>query len=697
MGKLFAYEWYKLGKRRLFLLLAGVLLAANIVAIYAQEQYTSAWFYIWEQRESFLRFQAGDTSADSDHYYQKAVDSQLEYLDSYGVFIGQMSDRAEQLNQSLLFDGNRVFLEGNLEKTQRDFAPFQGLELKVDNCFGVAGYAGYSTGILFLLVFLGVLAYYVLFVERDAGLLLLLKGCRRGHTGLGLGKLGTLLTGAAAYTVLQEGGTIGFYGIVYGYGDLARPVQSAQVFRNCALPLSVGEALAVNVLIRLAVALFLASVLYLGGMALRSKSGAVAMIGCVLGGLWGLNQVFTVNSQLNWLKCVNPFFCWDMEQTLGTYLNLNFFSHPVGKGVCAGVVGLIAGCGCAAMGVYLFHRTCQVRVKGSVELAADWLRGKMAWMSRHTNLLRFEGNKPLIQQKKVLVLLLLAAWCVWSCYGVYQPKYFGMAEDAAYEAYLQRWQGKITQETLDDIAEERERLNGIEAQMTQLLDSDQPDAAWTIKVLEAELDMWTDGLHRLEQQLEGLKARGADLFEVYLVNELAYIRIWRDVSGQVREWLLGTVMMLILVNGLYPMDEQRGLIALLRSTRNGQEKLDRSKNIVALLLSMAACLMSQLPLLVRYWEIDHFTVAGQDLSYLTPYMFRSGITLGGLLALVFLCKLAMFLLVGMGAVQLSKRMKHETLATVVTAGVAGVAAAVLIQIHCDVTVLICDLLTVPMW
>ena len=182
--KLFGYEWLKLWQRRLFVILAGLLLAANLLTLYILEKNTSAFFYVCENRDMYQAFQSGDTSVDSNGWYQEQLDAHSAYQQSYAAFIGEMASRAEQMRATALFSDQDSFVYRNLRQTCADFAPFGGLERKLDNDFGLRALSDYDSGVLFLLVFLAVLAYFVIFYERDAGLTLLNSSGRMYVSGL---------------------------------------------------------------------------------------------------------------------------------------------------------------------------------------------------------------------------------------------------------------------------------------------------------------------------------------------------------------------------------------------------------------------------------------------------------------------------------------------------------------------------------
>lgn len=417
--KLIWYEWVKLGQKRLFWVLAAALLAGNLLTMYTFEKNTDTFFYVHEQSEAYQAFQAGDTSVNANNWYQADVDAQTAYMQSYDTFIDEMEARAEQMSQTVIFAEQDSYVHRNLFQTCADFAHLSGLELEMDNCFGLRSIAGYGNGVLFLLVFLAVLTYYVIFYERDMGLTLLLKGNRYGHMPLALSKLAVMFGATILYTLIQEVGTVLFFGWLYGYGDMGRPIQSASLFRNCAHLLTVGQGLTAIVLIRIVVAVLFVCVLFCVGMCIKNEAAAVVSTIVVLGGEYLLSKAIPISSGLNWLKCVNPFYSWDMGAVLGEYLNLNLFGWPVNKGLCA----IAATAGVAILlpvtGVLVFDKTCQVRANSYWERVMQWIRARLSFLSRRISLLYYEFYKMMFQQKKDIVFVLMLAWCIYEIVGAF--------------------------------------------------------------------------------------------------------------------------------------------------------------------------------------------------------------------------------------------------------------------------------------
>ena len=162
------------------------------------------------------------------------------------------------------------------------------------------------------------------------------------------------------------------------------------------------------------------------------------------------------------------------------------------------------------------------------------------------------------------------------------------------------------------------------------------------------------------------------------MDERSYTALWWDTGRDLALFFGGSAILLFFTGGIHTMDERKRMLPLLRSTKNGRRKLEQSKSACALLCALLVFTVTEAPLFLRYYRIDHFATAGQRLCDFTQVPFTSGAPLWTLLAGTFLLKALCYLAVCLGGSKLSKAVKNETVA--VLAGV-GIVGAVTILLH----------------
>lgn len=685
------YEWVKLGKKKLFIVFSILLLAVNLLTLYAYEKYTDRFFYGYEQREKYEAYLQGDETADIEEYYKWDREQQEAYIDSYPSFIDGMEERAKRLQGTSFYKDRESYAYRNLVKSCKDFAPFSRIVLEAGSCFGLKALAGYNGSVLFVLLYLAVLAYYVLFFERDMNLLLLLKGSRKGHAPLAAAKLSVMAFGAFFYTFFLEGSAVLLLGWMYGYGNLGRAVQSLSIFRNCIYSLTVGEMLAVTVLVRAVAAVVFACVLFCIGMLLKNEFIAAALACVVLGVEYIVSRFFSINGSFGGIKCVNPFYCWDIRQVLGEYYNLNIWGYPVGKNLCAGFMAALLVPVFCVVGIFAFHKTCQVRTGGRIEVFLQWLRGRTGFLGRHTGLLYFEFYKMLVQQKKGIVLAILIIWGIYEIHGVYEQEYYATAREASYHYYIGRIQGLVTEETFAFMEEEEASMQKKWDELMKIDGTSDGDETRRIMIM-AELERYEEAFSLVQEQLEKLQEKKGDIKEKYLLDEMAYEDLWQDTKTDITLWFFGAAVIIYFISGIYALDEKKKMQNLLRSTRNGREHLNRSRSYCAIICTGVLFFIMELPLFLRYAKIDGFSTAGQRLCDITNTSFSAGMPLGCMVALLFLLKALSFFAVCFAGIKLSKAIKGELPAMFAGIGCAGVIAMVLYHFGWDINMLFIYLL-----
>ena len=89
-------------------------------------------------------------------------------------------------------------------------------------------------------------------IDRKYGMLILLKSCRQGRTGLALGKIGGLLMASVCVEIFTFLVHLLTLIAAFGCGDLTAPVQSIPDFYESALPINILTYLIIFVLLKIA-------------------------------------------------------------------------------------------------------------------------------------------------------------------------------------------------------------------------------------------------------------------------------------------------------------------------------------------------------------------------------------------------------------------------------------------------------------
>ncbi len=695
MGKeksIVGFEFKKICKVRWVWIFFIILLFGNLFALYLHEKNTPAYHYIFEQRVEYESYLKGNREVDRDGFYQEDEEKQKEYAATYPVFLEGMTERAKGLEGLSAFSREDSFVYRNLEKTCKDFEPLYGTVIEQDNCFGVRKFASYNWGFFFFCIFLAILSYVLFYQERNRGLLLLLKGTKNGHVPLITAKVAVMFFISAGYLLLQEISSAWLLGYFYGYGNWNRSVQSVSEFRNCPKQMTVLGLLVGMIVVRLVLAELLALLIFVISISIRNELLAISCGGAILAAEYWLYQGLDLSGSLNGLKCSNLFFCWNARNVFGTYVNLNIFGHAVGKEQCTVVIATILAILFLAGGILKFHFSYQIHTKSRLEKVQLWIRKKLGFLWRHVGIFRFECWKVLFQQKKCFVLLLSGIICCVEVRDVTGNQYYDSLSVAVYHSYLSELHGKVTDESIKFVADEQEYVKELERQLEALGDTTTGKNMFLAQQLKTEFESKGEAVEMLVAQLDALRQKEGSIYEKYWVDEQAYLSVWYDVGTDLSLGAVGLIGTILWLSGIYPADEKKGMVPLLRSTRWGRERLCRKKNGCAVIGTILMFFLAELPIGIRYFLIDNGQVLGQKMSDLTLLALRGNLTMGVFLIVVFLGKALLFAATSYTGLLLSRKCGNEMVTNIIAIGTIGILLIVLYYFRMDISTTLLSLL-----
>ena len=694
-------ETSKLLRRKQFRILMAVLFLGNLLVLYSYQKQSPAYHYVYEQKERYLQFLEESQNADllsddsmdtTDAFYRNDQIRQQEYQNIYPDFLNEMQERSDNLKKFEVISDENSFAYRNLDKTCRDFSDLKGTKIQQDNCFGIRAFADYDLGILFLLMCVVIICWFLVFEERDTGLFLLTKGTKHGHTPLILGKLTAAGVMTAVYILLQEIFEIGFLGWMYGYGDLGRSIQSVPEFRNCPYRLTVGEGLLAMVGIRVFTAIVVSFVMVLLSIMIRNAIAAILTAGILFGAEFAIERIFSISGSFNIIKCINPFFCWNMISSLGTYQNLNLFGHAAGKANCAFAAGIVLWIACLVLGVYIFNNSYQIHTQSRLESVFLLVRKKNGFFWRHTHLLRFEGSKVLWQQKRWIVFVFLIIWSVGELSAQMGIRSFSDPAKAVYTTWISDISGPVTEESLQYIRDKEDYLHSLEQKMQQYGEELTPAEQLSLQITMDEYSCLSSGASLLFAQRDALMAKPGSIYDKYWVNEPDYEDKINDRRMDITAFMIGGIAVILCTCCIYPADEKKKTVYMLRATRRGRNYFERRKNLCGILLGILCFFLSEFPVFFGYYRIDHFRAVRQKLCDMTRYQYQTSLTLGGMIALIFLVKFVIFLLLSILVLKLSRVAKNETVTAIISCGIILILGFICYHFRFDVGIVLSQLL-----
>ena len=695
---LFLNELKKLCGRKQFVLLSAVLLIMQVFTLYAYERNTEEFYYLYEHKDDYEEVVNPISEDIPVTFYEELEASKKAYKEEYDVFLNEMLIRAEKIKNSSIFGKNDPYKIRDLDKTVKDYEKLKGMTISMDHYTAVKKYGVYIPGIIFEILFVLLLLYFGFYEDKEKGYYPLLRSSKHGHAAFAAAKFVVFIVCTVVYVILQEALTIGVLSYLYGAGDITAPVQSVPLFRNCAMKISILGMYGISALFKILSLFVIMALFFMLGMLF----GRIILPVLILAGTVGVElllwRTIKTTSAVRVFHFINIFSLFVPSESVGAYANFNLFGYPVGKNVVSGIFFLAVGLAGAVLGVFFFSVRHQVRREGFIEKLLLKLRTKLHVLQEGRNLLFLEFFKTLLQQKKILALILVIYYAVTLTQNAMLPVTFSKLEDASYEYYALKLQGEYTERQTEIIREEEQHIEDMRTEMMEYMTSEEGDPQWNqimAESIQSQITMYSSGLSQAQMQLQFMdifiEQEGTQDQRHYFINMPRYKRFFSRYRNHLAEWLIAAAAVIFLSAGLHAADEKTGMTRLIRSTKNGRGKINGTRLGVTLILSFAVFLCIAVPDFIRIYRIDGLACMKAQFADFVPERFPQGLTIGGAYICAVLIRLFSLLGLGVASLSLSRRLKSEMTTILVLMGAAILIAVFGYLMSTDVITLILKL------
>lgn len=585
--------------------LACILLGRDDTAEWLWEELQGYEGTDWEKRlKEELPWKREDVVPFDLHKLYNNFESRLVYQESYPEFLETVAQQAESMENMSLFTNVDGFAKRNIEQTAEKYSQLSDIALGIDfsPMVDVGTRSDLADGLLLILVLL--LGWQICFREQEEGLYTMLHSAKKGYLPLAGAKAFAFFILLGMVSLLLYGSQMAMAGMIYGIGNMDMAVQSISEYRNCAFPVTVGAYLVLFLGIKIAAAVVLGC-LFLIGAAIgnRFHFSAIVYFG-IIAAEYGAYRLIDGLSAANVLKYANVFAILDTHACFSEYRNLNLFSYAFPAELAKwiyGIVFLILGTGAFQISF------CSDRSRRGRGTRYKIWRKAPVTPGKHSRLLVHESYKFFVLSGMALFLILLGAASVKMATGI--PDYSLNQKGEAYRYYVGLLEGKYTDETSELLR--REEL---------ILDMEDDEARSMQEDLEAgtitqkEYDKWYEGrraliqvrsegfLTVLDQEQTILRAAqeyGLDRVGFADTYQLTYLFL--DDKNQGIFAVLLLVSIIFSISGLFGIEEQYGLMPLIRSTRHGRQDTMGRKLVLSVIGTTLAYLILYVPYYIRIW------------------------------------------------------------------------------------------------
>ena len=539
---------------------------------------------------------------------------QAKYLIDYPKYLERVQTQAWNMQHTSLFGGDpNSFVYRNIVKTAEDFSGCSAEGIRLGNDRAIRDWLDFSWADW------GFLASILLLVmsfqeERQKGLSAIIRSCPGGR-----GKLqGTRLVILALYSA---GMTLLLYylpliislSVNGGWEDLARPVQSLIEFQKCTAQMTVAEFLAEFFFVKTACGFLLGVLIWflLSFLEQVQLCWVVTAAGLVMEYL--LYAFIPPQSIFSPLRYINVFSYVFTSELYTQYVNINFFSFPVGRRTLLMALLAVLSAVLGAATVFLLPKRYPFGNRDRLGKWVDvWNRVGDA-LRRPLGLYGYEWYKLLFLGAGGLALI---AGVLLSRDLPINSGAYNSLEDMVYRQYVAKVQGPVTESTFDYIEKARQSL----------------------ETSQMDISDFEEALTRLEQTISDLDDGD------WVVDETPFMNIYGSKAWytQRNSALIALIVLVACLASLFSVEQDGAVRKLLRSTPRGRKRLFWIKYAVALSVTAVVWLL----VFGQEWQVARKLLG--DVILAAPcgsiaILDGYPLTVEGFLALLYLCKGVMLL------------------------------------------------------
>jgi hypothetical protein len=513
--------------------------------------------------------------------------------------------------------------------TKISLAPSRGVKLVFENEI---------TDII--LLFQIVLVCLISFMrEKEKGQLHFLRTHFYGRQVSLLSKIAADILFTGIMILLMYGTNIfcGWY--LYGLGPLGRSLQSVSGYIGTGIGGTVASAM-VLFLLHKWLYFSLIAVVILFFMILCNSIGVYTFILAWMGISSILYRQISDSSHAAWLKNINIIAYLHTGRMFASYRCINLFGNPVSYQCFAVVSAFMVAVAVVSVSVYLYSHQKITTKKGSTFLGRGSILGDrvISIPQNKTWNLFWEEGKKIFLHERVLLMLLFFAVCVFCFTKPIRSIYFEES-DVPYKSYIDRIQGAYSDEKWAQILQWKQDISGTEA--------------------EAVSELYEHAKYIQAMQGDFYYSRGYELLTGGAVS--------RNQDGMYA--LLCTIVVIVLISGIYSRDRVTGMDRLLRSGAEGRRMLTKVKLFYGIFLTTLVYIT-----LYGSWFYSVLSVSGTDaLSCSVTSMEHINGVFSSLRVWQYLCFISLkryigFLVVMLAELWISKHISSRMAAMLIMAG-----------------------------
>lgn len=398
------------------------------------------------------------------YLYYDIAEMCMELID-YPNYINSISNNSNNMSSVSLWGDKDTFSYRNIKATPSAYRNITPDILPLDKSLGVEDFLNSPVTDFLALVLLFICVSRIFLHDREQGILLLLYTTPNGRNKLIFNKIMFSIICSAFLVFMFFSEVFVIENILYGFGDLSRPIQSVFGYYTCNLAISVKEYMVIYIFMKiLSYSVF--AVIF-SFICTFSKNNLI-----VYGSSSGICLLFFIFykkisplSPLSFLHYCNPVQILNLKEVLGTYTNVNFLGYPVSLKSTAVIVSIFIILIMIFMTCFVFSNTRNLKYK------CISLSSKFRCRPKVHSIFFYTCKRVLILQKGIIILFIATVVSL----GFFQTVRRTYNNDEIYyENFCTKYAGEINNETKQFISDKTKLYQEIENQIENLESSANP-------------------------------------------------------------------------------------------------------------------------------------------------------------------------------------------------------------------------------
>lgn len=560
-----------------------------------------------------------ELSALTDFYSHFAY--QAEYQNDYQSYIDSIAENSRELTSKKLFSDKTSFSYKSIQKTAQDFSKNRDLQLKLVNDLPVSAVLNYNIGD-FVLILLCVFIVIIFTAEKNVNILI--NTCRNGRMMLKIKQLPVLLLFSFLISSLVYISEILIALKIYNAPlDFSAPIQSADMFSDCVLHISILQLIVANIIFKAVIAVMTASLMWL----LISLSSNIILDCGIAGAIAAAELLLYKNiseqSSFSFLKIFNIFSLFDYR-SITEYSLISVFSVPVRAEKIIWVIVLFISVCVAVLVIISSKRNYSVKTPSNVfaflQRILKYLNTVYLKIQSAVYAGRYETFKLMHIGKGILVVavfFLIIGFSFNTNTLVFSP------EETFLNDYYEEYGGELSSAVYDSIDKMQSESQAVEkefnAKSKQFADGEISFEEYELALAKNDAyDTQRKAVEVLREQvgrIEVLKEKG---IEPVLINEAGYNSLFSTLSNQ-SELLLLLCAVIIIFSSAFSIEKTSNMLSLNHCAKNGRQNLYFKKILCVIPKTFALTLISYLSMILQinyFYKIEYLSADIHNLQIL---------------------------------------------------------------------------------